>query len=229
MISGKWLFGTTFVLFQCFNIMAQEFSFETTFPIELSANKGIRNDLIVYLTGDGGWNKFSKNLIQEFEKEGYGVVTLNSYKYFRNEKTPSGFANDIALITNYYLKEWNKTSVIIIGYSFGADVASFLPGYLSYTTKEKIKKLALLSPSEGTDFVVKFSDLMGISYDENGKFKVQQEIEKSQLPIICIFGKEETLKLKRNLTNGDKISIYELTGGHDYNDDFKRLVQIIIS
>ncbi len=217
------------MFFQCFFIPAQEVSVEAKFPIELSVNKGTRSDLIIYLTGDGGWNRFSKNLVYEFEKQGYGVVSLNSLKYFRNEKSPASFAHDIELLSKYYLKEWNKTSLIIVGYSFGADVASFLPGYLSFQIKEKITKVALLSPSASTDFAVRISDLLGISYDVDGKFKVQPEIEKSQIPIICIFGKEESLLLKRNLKNDGKVLIHELPGGHDYDDSLVRLVQIIIS
>ncbi len=218
-----------YMLFQCFIVPAQEVNFESKFPIELSVNKGTKSDLIIYLTGDGGWNKFSKNLIHEFEKQGYGVVSLNSLKYFRNEKSPESFAQDIELLSKYYLKKWNKTSLIIVGYSFGADVASFLPGYVSVQLREKITKVALLSPSANTDFVIRISDLLGIGYDESGKFKVQPEIEKSQLPIICIFGKKESLLLKTTLKNLSKVSIYELPGGHDYDDNSIRLVEIIIS
>ena len=82
MISGKWLIGLTFIFFPSFTVFAQEVGFEDKFPIELSDNKGTRSELIVYLTGDGGWNRFSRNLVNEFEKQGYGVVSLNSFEYF---------------------------------------------------------------------------------------------------------------------------------------------------
>ena len=229
MISGKWLIGLIFMFFPCFTVFAQEVGFETKLPIKFSANKGTRSELIIYLTGDGGWNNFSKNMANEFEKQGYGVVSLNSLKYFMDEKSPAGFANDIALLSEYYLKEWNKTSLIIVGYSFGADVASFLPANLSSQIKEKIKKVVLLSPSASTDFVVRISDLLGFSDNENGKFLVQPEIEKSQLPVVCIFGKKETLLLKKYLKNDDLVSVYELPGHHEYNDNFNEVVKIIIS
>ena len=58
---------------------------------------------------------------------------------------------------------------------------------------------------------------------------VQPEIEKSQLPVVCIFGKKESLLLKKYLKNNDLVSVYELPGHHQYNDNFNGLVQIIIS
>src|SRR5665648_454415 len=97
-------------------------------PLQLSGSSGTNNKLVIYLTGDGGWNDFSQKLTQEFEKDGYGVVSLNTRKYFRNERTPDIFAQDIEHLAQHYMREWNKTSLIIVGYSFGADVAA-----LSYT------------------------------------------------------------------------------------------------
>lgn len=219
----------TFMLFNCFSMLAQETGFETKYPVELSENMGSRDELVIYLTGDGGWNKFSKNLANEIESQGFGVVSLNSYKYFRSQKSPEIFARDIAQISDYYLKKWNKKSVIIVGYSFGADVASFLPEYLSEPLKNKIQKVVLLSPSASTDFVVRLSDLMGFNDNENGKFLVRPEIEKSQLPMVCIFGKDESLLLKEHLESNDQVSVYKLPGHHNYNDNYDRLVKIILS
>ncbi len=231
MVFKKWVIGLTLLFSECFSITAQEVkvSLEDKFPIEISEQKGTKSDLIIYVTGDGGWNKFSRNFVHEFEKLGYGVVSLNSFEYFREGKSPTSFARDLGLLSDHYLKEWNKSSIIIVGYSFGADVASFLPNYLTSQLKGKVKKVALLSPSASTDFVIKISDLLGWDDNKNGKFKVQQEIEKSQLPIVCIFGKEEKLLLKKSLKTENEISVYELPGGHRFDDNFNGLVQIITS
>ncbi len=227
----KWLIGLTLIILQSCSSSSQEvrLRFENKFPIEISVNKGTRNDLIIYLTGDGGWNRFSQKLVHQFEEQGYGVISLNSLKYFKDQKSPAGLASDLESISEYYLKEWHKKDLIIVGYSFGADVASFLPGNLASKIKAKVKKVALLSPSASTDFVVKIRDLLGMDDNEKGKFKVRQEIEKSQLPIVCIFGKKESLLLKKSLKNKDELSVYELPGGHHFNENFNGLVQIITS
>ncbi|HKI90483.1 MAG TPA: AcvB/VirJ family lysyl-phosphatidylglycerol hydrolase, partial [Draconibacterium sp.] len=160
-------------------------------PLEASLSKGKRNDLVLYLTGDGGWNSFSQKLKEEFEKKGYGVVSLNSRKYFWKGKSPEVFARDMEKISNYFMGNWKKASLIIVGYSFGADVASFLPNLLTTDLKQKIKKIALLSPSASTDFEVRLSDLLATTDDAARKYKVGGEIKKNRLPMACIFGKNE--------------------------------------
>jgi type IV secretory pathway VirJ component len=221
----KWIFYFSVIILTYSNLAAQNVDFEKVYPLELSGEKGSKTELVIYLTGDGGWNDFSKNLSQEFEKQGYGVVTLNCRKYFWNEKSPEVLAHDIELLSEYFMKQWGKTSIIIVGYSFGADVASFLPSHLPVELKKKIKRIALLSPSASTDFVVKISDLFGENDTDKRKFKVLQEIEKSALPTICIFGEEEDLILKSFLRNDKEHTVYKLPGKHEYQNNYSKLVE----
>lgn len=196
-------------------------------PLESSNSKGNQDDLVLYLTGDGGWNSFSQKIMEELEKKGFGVVALNSRKYFRKGKSPEPFAQDIEKISNFYMTSWGKASLVIVGYSFGADVASFLPGLLTLDLQNKIKKIVLLSPSASTDFAVRLSDLFATSDDMQQKFKVGSEIENSRLPISCIFGQDENLILKNSLKESDSLKIYQLPGGHHYNDNFSLLMETI--
>jgi type IV secretory pathway VirJ component len=86
-----------------FCLEAQEVSSVDDLPLHLSGSKGNLEVLMIYLTGDGGWNSFNQQLVQEFEKQGYGVVVLNSRKYFWNEKSPEVFASDIEQLSKYSL------------------------------------------------------------------------------------------------------------------------------
>ncbi len=196
-------------------------------PLQLSVSKGSKSSLVIYISGDGGWNEFNQKLVQEFEKQGYGVITFNTRKYFWNEKYPEVFARDIDRLSNYYLKEWKKSFVIIVGYSFGADLGIFLPGRVSVELQKKIIKIALISPSASSDFVIRLSDMIGNSENVNRKFKVKPEIDKTDLPVICIFGKDEELVLKTSLRESKNLHIYELPGDHRYKDDFSALSKMI--
>jgi len=196
-----------------------------SFPLSFSMNKGSQNALILYITGDGGLNSFSKSLIQAFEKKQYGVVALDSRKYFWNQKEPVGFANDTEKIALHYMKAWNKSSLVIVGYSFGADVAAFLSSRLSNTLRTKIKSMMLLSPSSSTDFVIRLSDLLAENDNASRKYKIEPEIRKNTLPLRCIFGDEEHLFLKNKLKTMANITVYDLPGNHQYGKNYPLLLE----
>jgi len=210
-----------------FTMPVSELKKDQKLPVQLSVSRGTNNKLVIYLTGDGGWNDFSQKLSHEFENEGYGVVTLNVRKYFWNKRTPDIFAQDIEYLANYYLREWNKTSFIIVGYSFGADVAAFLPGRLPTSLRTKMDKIALLSPSLSTDFVINLSDLIGDSKYTKRKYKLGPELNKTTFPIVCIFGVKEDLNLKNILSKRESLTIHELPGNHHYKYNTALIIKMI--
>ena len=217
----------TGLIFNLQPLNAQEQVLLPDLPVEASISHGTHDELIIYVTGDGGWNSFSGQMVHQMELLGYGVVARSSRKDFWSEKSPEIFARDVEQLTNYYLKVWNKSSVIIVGYSFGADVVSFLPGRLSPDLKNKIRQIALISPSASTDFVIRLSDLVGETENINRRYKVKPEIDQIGLPLISTFGKDEVKVLKNSLKNSRNQSINELPGDHRYNDDFELLVKSI--
>lgn len=200
-------------------------SVEKSFPLTCSVTKGSQKALILYITGDGGLNTFNKSLIHAFEEKQYGVVTLNSRKYFWNQKNPEIFAKDIEQIALQYMKVWDKSSLIIIGYSFGADVAAFLPNRISKILLSKIKTMVLLSPSSSTDFVIHVTDLMATSDNAGRKYKIESAITSSSVPTFVLFGKEESLLLKNKLKDGSNVTVFDLPGNHQYQQNYSLLVQ----
>ncbi len=210
-----------------FHLQAQGKSSLKGLPLYLSGSKGNLDNLVIYLSGDGGWNSFNHGLIKEFENQGYGVVALNTRKYFWDAVSPELFARDIEQISRYYLNEWKKSSLIIVGYSFGADVVSFIPGRISAELQKKIIKMVLLSPSASTDFIIRLSDMISKSENTDRKYKVGPEIEKTDLPVICVFGKEEELLLRSSLRKKANLNILEVPGDHQYNNNFTLISKMI--
>lgn len=215
------------LIFNLKSLKAQEPLSLPDLPLETSLSHGTDDELIVYVTGDGGWNSFNGQMVHQMEQLGYGVVALNSRKYFWSEKSPEKFTADFMQLADYYLRTWKKTKVIIVGYSFGADVASFLPNRLSFEMKKKIKQIALISPSASTDFVIRLSDLVGETENLNHRYKVKPEIDQIGLPVVCTFGKEEVKMLKNTLMVRENLTTVLLPGDHRYNNDFELLVKTI--
>lgn len=184
--------------------------------------------LIIYLTGDGGWNSFSQALSAELQKNGYAVVSLDTRKYFWDQKTPDQLARDTQRILDYYMKGWNKSSWMLVGYSFGADTGAFLPSRLTKNSAERLESVVLLSPGFSTGFVTKISNMLGFGGTDKDKYKIYPELLKSPAPVLCVFGKDDDSDFYPALKATSNIKKILIPGNHKFNEDAKLVTKVII-
>lgn len=196
------------------------------FPLHIQYQQTNR-PVVVFLTGDGGWNSFSENLMKELGSQGYATIALDTRKYFWNQKTPEQFAADIKKILSAYLKAWNKDNFVISGYSFGADVGAFLPARLG-GFPGKLKSLVLLSPGLSTGYVVKLKNMLNFGPSDREKYKIIPEIGKADVPVACIFGADEDKEVYQAIRETDKVHKFQLPGSHRYNDDVVKVVRTMM-
>lgn len=182
--------------------------------------------LVLYLSGDGGENAFSKSLMQQINNRGYATVLFNSQKYFWSKKTPEQAAADVDKVIRYYQLQWKVNNVIIIGYSFGADVAPFIAVRLSKETYAAVKNIVLMSPSNATDFEVHVAQLFGKG--TNTGSDVPAEINKiRQKPLLLIQGQQESEKIQpASLKVAYKL--VALKGGHRYDSNTSAIADTIL-
>jgi type IV secretory pathway VirJ component len=76
--------------------------------------------LCLHITGDGGFGVTDKS-ITEARVEGHCLRGAQFLHYFWKERTPQQTTDDVARILRYYLSSWKKDSVVLVGYSRGAD------------------------------------------------------------------------------------------------------------
>jgi type IV secretory pathway VirJ component len=193
-----------------------------TFP------KAGNKPLLVYLTGDGGMNSFSKALMTDLNNQGYALVALDTRKYFWDKKTPVQFAKDMKTMIEQHMKSWNKNSFALIGYSFGADVGAFLPPLLPETTANQLDALVLLSPGFSTGFVTKISNMLGMGSTDGEPYKVYPQLLRCPAPVVCVFGKDENSDFYKALKPTVKLKKLLVPGSHKYNDDVKLISKVII-
>ena len=192
----------------------------------VTAGSDTSKPLIMYITGDGGWNKFSKNLAAALAGQGYPVVALNANDYFWKKKTSAQTAADITLLIKTYQKIWNRKKVTFIGYSFGADVVPFVFNRLPADLTVSITNICLLSVSTTTDFEIHLTVMFGGNL--KGGESVVAELNKiTTKPIALIFGEDETGFPLSQLKNKNFTHI-TLVGGHHYDDDETSLSKTII-
>lgn len=182
--------------------------------------------MVLYITGDGGWNKFSRNLAIALAGNGYPVASLNANEYFWKKKTPAQTAADITLLIKTCQLNWNRKKIILLGYSFGADVMPFVYNLLPADLNTQVTNICLLSVSTHTDFEIHLMAMLGAGFNKGES--VVAEINKiNNKPVTLIFGEGENsfplnqLKIK----NYTQIT---LDGGHHYNENEALLSNTII-
>ncbi len=194
-------------------------------PLSEVRTTGVPKGLIFYVTGDGGWNSFSKDLCASLARKGFDVVALDAKKYFWNERNPDTFSSDMTAVVAHYQNKWAVNDWILVGYSFGADVAPFALSRLNRIRLRLPKACLLLHPSTSTDFEVKVLDMLSMASMER-KYDVVAEIQKSPCPTLCIMPQDEPTP---SYTNASLIKIKRLPGNHRFDNDFEALTTSILS
>lgn len=189
----------------------------------IAAKKEGGESLVLIITGDGGWNSFSQQLGNQYADAGIPVIGLNALKYFWKKKTPEQAANDIAALLYEYCDRWKKKTILLCGYSFGAEVLPFIYLRLPPDLKEKTNRIQLLSPASYTDFEVHVSDLFG-SKNTVRKMNVASEVEKINKPVTCYYGILEKEKPLQQLEMKNLKTVI-LKGDHHYENSFQEIVE----
>lgn len=226
----KLTFALSFCLLLCTclsNLKAQSLADLSAYPLHVQFKKS-NKPILVYLTGDGGWNSFSENLVTELGKNGYSTLALDTRKYFWEQKSPDQFARDMKIILSVYLKAWNKDSFSVVGYSFGADVGAFLPGHFKDNFTAKINSMVLLSPGFSTGYVVKLKSMLNFGSTDKEKYKINPELVKSPIPVWCIFGADEESDFFKAIRETAQVHKQTIPGSHRYDDNLPLLTKAIL-
>ncbi|MCW3119579.1 MAG: hypothetical protein JWM28_3661 [Chitinophagaceae bacterium] len=194
-------------------------------PVTVLPGSDTTKPLILYISGDGGWNNFSTSFINTINSKGYPVVGLNAKEYFWHKKDAARTAKDVISLLAVHMKNMKAKNIVLIGYSFGADVMPFVATRFDKNIQDKLKYIVLMSPSETTDFEVHVADLLGIG-KQSGE-SVPAEINKIPQPLLFVFGdKEDGFPLKEITIKNYKVN--KLPGGHHYDGDPTAVCNVIL-
>lgn len=183
--------------------------------------------IIFYISGDAGFNTFSKNFGKELHAFGYDVFALDSKAYFWDQKTPEQTSSDIENYINKQLVDRKDQKVIIVGYSFGADVTPFVYNRFSENLKNKVQKVFIIGPSKSNDFKIHLEEYFG--QEIKGSLPVIPEINKMQnVPLMVVLSDFEFANFPYNkITLRDDYQMKHLAGDHHYGGNTQMLADFI--
>jgi type IV secretory pathway VirJ component len=182
--------------------------------------------LVFYISGDGGMNRFSTELCETINNEGYDVIALNARSYFYSKKTPEQTTIDFGNYLLQKIKVRTNQQIVLIGYSFGADVVPFILNRLPKNIHDKVIVSFLMASSGSTDFEIHWSDILGGNSKRN--MDVVSEINKLNGDRIVIISASDDHVLDINKITLNKYTREVLPGGHHFDGDTDEITKVII-
>lgn len=196
-------------------------------PLTVLDAKPSMNTMAIIFSGDGGWRDIDSEIGGYLQGEGVPVVGIDSLRYFWSERTPQQVAKDLGHIMDTYRKKWGVSNVVLIGYSFGADVIPASYNLLSKSDRARVKQMSLLALSKEVDFVISVTGWLGVAGEGKGGNSIEDLAKVDPKIVQCVYGTDEdddpcpTLKDKG-------IEAVAIDGGHHFDEDYEALGKRIL-
>ena len=183
--------------------------------------------LVVLISGDGGWASIDRELAATLSAAGLPVIGLDARKYFGQPKTVEQSGRTLGRIIARGLASTGKQSVLLVGFSRGADVLPFMINRLPEDLRARVAQLVLIAPSAETSLEVHLWDALGAS-PSGPLLEVLPELRSlSGMPILCLYGSEDPDCIGSSLPDG-LATVISIAGGHHLDGDYARLGQLIL-
>lgn len=186
-----------------------------------------RPQLAVMFSGDGGWALLDRAVTAELAKHGLPVVGWDSLSYFWKARQPDEVALDLERALRHYLDAWKKSRIVLIGYSFGADVLPAVVNRLPQELRDRIDLMALLGLSDHASFEFNLTDWISDKPDTTDQ-PVRPELEKlGGLKRLCLHGTDEADATCPKLADLGVI-VEKMPGDHHFDEDYPGVARRIL-
>ena len=180
----------------------------------------------VFYSGDGGWRDLDKDLAAILQDSGMPVVGVDSLRYFWKKRSPERTAADLSRIIRAYRHKWNAKRVVLIGFSFGANILPPVFNRLPAADRDSMAQMSLLGLSDLADFEV----TVGSFLDKKTKDAVATIPEALKIDprrLQCFYGREDD-EADCTALKPAGIEIVGIDGGHHFDEDYQALARMIL-
>jgi type IV secretory pathway VirJ component len=148
-------------------------------------------ELAVFLTGDGGWAAIDKEISDSLVRHGIPVVALNSREYLATKRTPERVASDVTRMIRHYGRSLGRSSVLLIGYSRGADILPFVANRLPPYILSRVRLIALLGLAPNANFKFHLIDLVTNHHRADDLSTIPEVSRLHDQHVLCFYGVKE--------------------------------------
>jgi type IV secretory pathway VirJ component len=153
---------------------------------------------------------------------------LDSLRYFWHRKSPDEFGQDLTAVLQHYIAAWRPKRVILVGYSFGADVLPFGYNRLPDGLRKRVAMLALLGFGAAADFEIRVTGWLGAAAS-TAALPVKPEMERIPGALVqCFYGEDEDDSACPGLADRGA-EVVKTPGAHHFGGDYPLLVQRILA
>ncbi|MGH7650121.1 MAG: AcvB/VirJ family lysyl-phosphatidylglycerol hydrolase [Gemmatimonadaceae bacterium] len=192
-------------------------------PLHEVAARGTRSrTMAVMLSGDGGWAAIDRELADSLAAHGIAVVGLDSRSYFSTQRKPDSASGDLAWIARRYLARFSADSLILVGYSRGADVLPFLATRLPSDLLARVRLVALLGAAPNANFKFHVIDLVSNKKRKDDLMTVPEitKLAASGTRVLCVYGTDESESACPALAHVRGVTVAPMPGGHHFDKEY---------
>lgn len=183
--------------------------------------------MAIVLSGDGGWRDLDKTIAEDLQARGVSVVGWDSVRYFWSKKSPEQTAADLSAVIQAYREKWHADKVVLVGYSFGADVLPFAYDRLAPDIKSHVAQISLLGFADAADWEIRVAGWLGAAPSAEA-LPVAPAVKQVPSSLVqCFYGQEETDSFCPDLA-GQGVEIIKTTGGHHFDGNYASLALKIL-
>lgn len=174
----------------------------------------------ILLSGNGGWWGIDDGIAEGLARAGVSTIGLNSLAYFIRQRSPQEVA---AVIERMAASVGPDRPIILVGFSFGADVVATAYAHLSEELKARIPLVSLLGLSRQADYAIGFMKIAG------GRYSTLPALAAIDGPHLqCISGADEGKRSGCESVDPRQVEVITLPGGHHLDGDYDTVARLIL-
>lgn len=184
--------------------------------------------MAIFLSGDGGWRDIDSEIGQYFQEQGVPTVGLDSLRYFWTKKDQAQTAADLSRIIETYRKKWNVKNVLLVGYSFGADVLPSAYNALPARDKASVKQISLLALTHSIDYEISVTGWFGAAGSFGGGKTLDAVAKIDPKLVQCIYGTGDDDDDACPELKDKGVDVIAVDGDHHFDDAYDKVGELIL-